>query len=52
MNVSLGDRWEKFVETTVQEGRFASASVDNTMVIINIFEGHRDTDSHVGEHEE
>lgn len=26
--------------------------VDNTMVIINIFEGHRDTDSHVGEHEE
>lgn len=26
MNVSLGDRWEKFVETTVQEGRYNSAS--------------------------
>ena len=26
MNVSLGDRWEKFVESTVQEGRYASAS--------------------------
>ena len=26
MNVSLGDRWEKFVETTVQQGRYNSAS--------------------------
>ena len=26
MNVSLGDRWEKFVETTVQQGRYSSAS--------------------------
>ena len=26
MNVSLGDRWEKFVEAAVQEGRYNSAS--------------------------
>lgn len=26
MNVSLGDRWEKFVETTVRKGRYSSAS--------------------------
>ncbi len=26
MNVSLGDRWEKFVEATVQRGRYNSAS--------------------------
>ena len=26
MNVSLGERWEKFVETTVQQGRYSSAS--------------------------
>jgi antitoxin ParD1/3/4 len=26
MNVSLGEHWEKFVETTVQEGRYGSAS--------------------------
>ena len=26
MNVSLGDRWEKFVETTLQQGRYSSAS--------------------------
>lgn len=26
MNVSIGERWEKFVETTVQEGRYSSAS--------------------------
>jgi len=26
MNVSLGERWEKFVETTVQQGRYGSAS--------------------------
>jgi antitoxin ParD1/3/4 len=26
MNVSLGERWEKFVETTVQTGRYGSAS--------------------------
>lgn len=26
MNVSLGDRWEKFVEATVQTGRYGSAS--------------------------
>jgi antitoxin ParD1/3/4 len=26
MNVSLGERWEKFVETTVREGRYGSAS--------------------------
>lgn len=26
MNVSLGERWEKFVETTVREGRYSSAS--------------------------
>lgn len=26
MNVSLGDRWEEFVEATVRQGRYASAS--------------------------
>jgi antitoxin ParD1/3/4 len=26
MNVSLGERWEKFVETTVRQGRYSSAS--------------------------
>lgn len=26
MNVSIGERWEKFVETTVQQGRYGSAS--------------------------
>lgn len=26
MNVSLGERWEKFVETTVRDGRYSSAS--------------------------
>ncbi len=26
MNVSLGERWEKFVEITVREGRYGSAS--------------------------
>lgn len=26
MNVSLGERWEKFVEQTVREGRYGSAS--------------------------
>ena len=26
MNVSLGQRWEGFVETIVQEGRYGSAS--------------------------
>ncbi len=26
MNVSLGDRWEKFVENTVRSGRYGSAS--------------------------
>lgn len=26
MNVSLGDRWEKFVETAVRDGRYGSAS--------------------------
>lgn len=26
MNVSIGERWEKFVEATVQEGRYSSAS--------------------------
>jgi antitoxin ParD1/3/4 len=26
MNVSIGERWEKFVETTVREGRYSSAS--------------------------
>ena len=26
MNVSLGERWEKFVEATVQQGRYSSAS--------------------------
>ena len=26
MNVSLGERWEKFVELTVQKGRYSSAS--------------------------
>jgi antitoxin ParD1/3/4 len=26
MNVSLGDRWERFVEQTVKEGRYSSAS--------------------------
>ena len=26
MNVSLGERWEKFVEATVQQGRYGSAS--------------------------
>lgn len=26
MNVSLGERWEKFVEATVREGRYGSAS--------------------------
>jgi antitoxin ParD1/3/4 len=26
MNVSIGERWEKFVESTVQKGRYSSAS--------------------------
>jgi antitoxin ParD1/3/4 len=26
MNVSIGDRWEKFVETAVRSGRYSSAS--------------------------
>lgn len=26
MNVSIGDRWEKFVEGAVKDGRYASAS--------------------------
>ena len=26
MNVSIGDRWEGFVETVVKSGRYASAS--------------------------
>lgn len=26
MNVSLGERWEKFVESTVKQGRYGSAS--------------------------
>ena len=26
MNVSLGERWEKFVEAVVREGRYGSAS--------------------------
>lgn len=26
MNVSLGDRWEKFVERAVKQGRYGSAS--------------------------
>jgi len=26
MNVSLGDRWERFVENTVRSGRYGSAS--------------------------
>jgi antitoxin ParD1/3/4 len=26
MNVSLGERWEKFVESVVSEGRYGSAS--------------------------
>ncbi|OEC96659.1 MULTISPECIES: type II toxin-antitoxin system ParD family antitoxin [unclassified Rhizobium] len=26
MNVSIGERWEKFVEKTVEEGRYSSAS--------------------------
>lgn len=26
MNVSVGARWEKFVEVTVQQGRYGSAS--------------------------
>jgi len=26
MNVSIGDRWEKFVEAVVKEGRYGSAS--------------------------
>ncbi|AVA20611.1 type II toxin-antitoxin system ParD family antitoxin [Rhizobium sp. CB3171] len=26
MNVSIGDRWEKFIEKTVEEGRYSSAS--------------------------
>ena len=26
MNVSLGERWEKFVATAVEEGRYGSAS--------------------------
>lgn len=26
MNVSIGERWEKFVEATIQEGRYSSAS--------------------------
>ena len=26
MNVSRGERWEKFVEATVREGRYGSAS--------------------------
>jgi antitoxin ParD1/3/4 len=26
MNASIGERWEKFVEKTVEEGRYSSAS--------------------------
>ena len=26
MNVSLGNRWEKFVEATIRQGRYSSAS--------------------------
>ena len=26
MNVSIGDRWEKFVDSAVKDGRYASAS--------------------------
>ena len=26
MNVSIGERWETFVDTTLREGRYASAS--------------------------
>jgi len=26
MNVSIGDRWENFVDTIVKEGRYSSAS--------------------------
>jgi len=26
MNVSIGERWEKFVESAVKDGRYASAS--------------------------
>lgn len=26
MNVSIGERWEKFVESTIRQGRYSSAS--------------------------